>query len=58
MSRVEETRFDLRSYRLKEKAASAPSAVSEAVRARRTLRGGLMPGLMEYVSPISPASRV
>lgn len=36
----------------------ASSAMSEAVRPRRTFRGGLMPGLMEYVSPISRASRV
>lgn len=42
----------------KEKAALASYAMSEAVRPRRTFRGGLMPGLMEYVSPISPASRV
>lgn len=42
----------------KEKAASASSAMSEAVSPRCTVSGGLMPGLMEYVSPISPASRV
>lgn len=42
----------------KEKAARASSAASEAVRPRWTVSGGLMPGLMEYVSPIRPASRV
>lgn len=42
----------------KEKATLASSAASEAVRPWWTVSGGLMPGLMEYVSPISPASRV
>lgn len=42
----------------REKAALASSAASEAVRPQWTVSGGLMPGLMEYVSPISPASRV
>lgn len=42
----------------KGKAAAASSAASEAVRPWWTVSGGLMPGLMEYVSPISPASRV
>lgn len=44
---------------LKKKACTRHhSVMSEPVRPQCMVRGGLMPGLMEYVSPISPASRV
>lgn len=40
------------------KGKAASSVASEAVRPRWAVSSGLMPGLMEYVSPINPFSRV